>query len=164
MGLAVNMNPQKPGMVMAGIILFIILLVAGCLGSVQQTPTAVQCTESLLSGQTMSINATQNGAVICAKLNNSIRIELSDPSRMGGYWTMDASPGLQVIDEGIITYYSYLNRTPSQYPITSAHIERYTHAWNVTVIGTGVQTISGYTSFSGNTAPHNKFDLTVVVE
>jgi hypothetical protein len=59
-----------------------VLLGAGCLGSGQQHPAssaeAVQCTESLLSGQNMRVNETQDGATICAPLNSTFTLELTD--------------------------------------------------------------------------------------
>jgi predicted secreted protein len=164
-----NMITQKSGLVILGVILFIILLVAGCLGSDQQHPAnaaaTVRCTETLVPGQNMTISDAQDNATICAKLNSSMRIELPDPTKTGGEWSMTASSGLQVTDEGLIVRYFNVSGTSLQVPPGGEGLVTYTHAWNVTMTGTGVQTIKGYTRFpaAGRPDPEEKFNLTVVV-
>jgi predicted secreted protein len=163
------MITQKSGLVLPGVILFSILLVAGCLGSDPQPPAnaaaTVRCSETLVPGHPVTISDTQDNATICAKLNSSMRIELPDPTGMGGEWSMTASPGLQVTDEGLIVRHFNVNGTSLQVPPGGEGLVTYTHAWNVTMTGTGVQTIKGYTRFpaAGRPDPEEKFNLTMIV-
>ena len=50
---------------------------------------------------------------------------------------MTASPGLQVADEGLIVRYFDVNGTSLQVPSSGPGMVTYTHAWNVTMTGTG---------------------------
>jgi len=152
---------------MVGAVILMIVSSAGCLGSgaPKVDLSSVKCSESLVPGQNMTINETQNNATICAKLNSSMMIELPDPTRMGGEWTMTASPGLQLTDEGLIVQFFDVNGTSVQGPSNGPGIVTYTHAWNVTMTGTGVQTLKGDTQFPGrSSSPVPAFNLTIVVE
>ena len=140
-----------------------VILGVGCLGTDQQHPKAgvasVKCSESLISGQNMTINETQNNATICAKLNSSLIIELTDWERTGWEWSVTSSPGLQITDEGT-TWYE--NGTPT----TISGLGRGIHEWNVTMNDTGVQTIKAILRFPGTDRRRDEstFNLTIVVE
>lgn len=153
------------GLVISGVVILIVLLGTGCLGSDQQHPqldaASVKCSELLGSGQNMIINETQNNARICVKQNSSLTIELIDASRLGGEWSVTTSPGLQVSDEGV-TWYE--NGIPTIVPGAGRGI----HRWNVIMVNTGVQTVNGVLQFQGGNGPgsSNKqpFNLIIVVK
>ena len=146
--------------IVVGAVVFIAVLLAGCLGSgaPKVDLSSIQCSESLGSGQNLTINETQNNAVICAKLNSSLIIELTDMSRTGGEWAVIASPGLQISDEGT-TWYE--NGTPTIIPGAGIGIRR----WNVTIDDSGLQTVHADPQFAGrSSSPVPAFNLTIVVE
>jgi predicted secreted protein len=114
----------------------------------------------------MTINETQNNAIICAKLNSTITIELTDASLLGERWIMNASPGLRITDEGTTFYWYYMNGTPvtdkTYMGSTKGHgIDR----WNVTMTNTGIQTVNGTLQFYASNEPRNLKTLnwTIVV-
>jgi predicted secreted protein len=171
------MIKQKSGLLMIGTVILIVL-VAGCLGSNEQNPNvenaSVHCSASLVPGQNMTINETQNNATICAKLNRTFTLELSDASLLGDQWIMNASPGLQITDEGMTYYWYYMNGTllttssmpgmnGSMYtgPVMGHCIDR----WNVTMTNTGIQTINATLQFYATNEPRNlkTFNWTIVV-
>lgn len=143
------MIPQKPGMVIAGAVILMVVLSAGCLGSAVQKPP-VPCSVTLVPGQNLTINETQDNAIICAKPGSTFTLELNDSSQVGNQWIINASPGLQIGQEGM-TYYFYdmngkfLSTSNSPVPDTWAwaYIERGVDWWNVTMTNTGIQTING---------------------
>jgi predicted secreted protein len=155
---------QESGIVIiGGAIILLVILGGGCLGTDQQHPKAgvasVKCSESLISGQNMTINETQNNATICAKLNSSLTIRLIDHSRTGWEWFVTASPGLEISDEGV-TWYDQVGIPPTSL------IEYGIHEWNVTMNDTGVQTIKAILRFPGidRQRDESTFNLTIVVE
>jgi predicted secreted protein len=154
---------QEYELVMSGVVIFMVLLVVGCLGPDQQPLRAdaasIKCSESVMSGQIMTVNETENNATICARLNSSIMIKLSDASRTGYEWSITTSPGLQISDEGV-TWYDEIGIPPTSL------IEYGVHEWNVTMNSTGIQTIKAILRFPGReiTGDEKKFNLTIVVE
>ncbi|WP_157677616.1 hypothetical protein [Methanoregula boonei] len=76
------MIPQKPGMVIAGAVILMVVLSAGCLGSAVQKPP-VPCSVTLVPGQNLTINETQDNAIICAKPGSTFTLELNDSSQVG---------------------------------------------------------------------------------
>ena len=133
------MIKQKSGLLMIGTVILIVF-VAGCLGPTGQTPTVenasvqpspslfptetatvqqnltvahvvVPCSATLGPGQNMTINETQDNAEICAKPGSSLTLELTDYSLLGQQWIMNASPGLQITDEGMTYYWYDMNGT-----------------------------------------------------
>jgi predicted secreted protein len=141
------MITQKPGLVMAGAVIFMVVLVAGCLGSTVQKPL-VPCSAKLVPGQNMTINETQDSATICAQPGSSLTLELSDSSPAGNRWIINASPGLQISEEGMTWYWYAMNGTflsTSNVPFSGGPGGDWGHGvdrWNVTMTQTGVQTIN----------------------
>ena len=154
---------KKSGVIILGALLLIVLLPVGCLGSGQQHPAssaeAVQCTESLLPGQNMTVNETQNGAVICVQPNSTLTLELSDASRVGAEWSVTASGGLSVSDER--TTWIMDNGTATTVP----GLGQGTDIWTVTATNSGVQSLQAnlQNPVTGRTSPIQTFNLTVVV-
>jgi predicted secreted protein len=128
--------------------------------TVQQNLTVAHvvgpCSATLVPGQNMTINETQDNAEICAKPGSSLTIELTDASQTGFRWIINASPGLQITNEGLTYYWYYMNGTflttsdaPGRMPVMDnppdmnqvygQGIDR----WNVTMTQTGIQTING---------------------
>lgn len=167
---------KKSGLVIVGAVILMIILVAGCLGSDKQNPKAgagsIQCSESVGSGQNMIINETQSNATICANLNSSLTIRLTDYTRTGLNWAITGTPGLKIIDDGVTLYWFDQNGTP----MTALEASNYTgpgmqtgeNVWDVTMVNTGIQTMKGVLVFPGAPpgAPVNDrvFNLTIVVE
>jgi len=106
----------------------------------------------------MIINETQNNATICANLNSSLLIQLKDASRTGREWSVTASPGLQITDNGV-TWHD----EPGLPPVSL--IEFGIHQWNVTMRGYGNQAINASLQFPGreSSGSRQRFDLTIVV-
>ena len=138
-------------------IILTVLLGAGCLGSGQQRPAssaeAVQCTESLLPGQNMTINETQDGATICAPLNSTFTLELTDASRVGAEWSVTASAGLCVSDER--TTWILNNGTATTVP----GLGQGTDIWTVTTTTSGVQSLAGDSPEPGSRADKPDADI-----
>ena len=145
-GLAVNMITQKSGMVLVGAVILMVVVSAGCLGSTVQKPL-VHCSITLASGQNLTINETQDGAVICAPLNSTFTLELNDSSMAGNRWIINASPGLQIGEEWMTYYWYSMNGTfLSTTNVPTGFGDDWGHGvdrWNVTMTQTGVQTING---------------------
>ena len=154
---------KKSGVIILGAILLMVLLPVGCLGSGQQHPAssaeAVQCTESLLPGQNMTVNETQDGATICAPLNSTFTLELTDASRVGAEWSVTASAGLSVSDER--TTWILDNGTATTVP----GLGQGTDIWTVTTTTSGVQSMQAILQnpAAGRTSPMQTFNLTVFV-
>ena len=159
-----NTMSKKSGVIILGAILLIVLLPVGCLGSGQQYPApsaeAVQCTESLLPGQNMKVNETQDGATICAPLNSTFTLELTDASRVGAEWSVTASAGFFVSDER--TTWILDNGTATTVP----GIGQGTDIWMATATNSGVQSLQTILQnpAARRTSPMQTFNLTVVVE
>jgi predicted secreted protein len=121
-------------------------MAAGCLGTNPHHPTAdaapVTCSASVVPGQNMIINETQNNATICANLNSSLTIKLADSTRNGNTWTMNASPGLLIADHGL-TWFREKGTPPS------SSIEHGYDEWGVTMNETGIQTINANLRYPG---------------
>ena len=175
-----------------------VVLAAGCLGSNGQNPNAgnapvhglaplvpgqnitvtqtpagdtvsAPCPATLVPGQNMTINETQDNAEICAKPGSSLTLELVDASRTGHQWIMNASPGLQITDEGVTFYRYYMNGTPLTEEEAETYngpvMERGIDRWNVTMTHTGVQTINANLQFYITNEPRTDETLnwTIVV-
>jgi len=157
----------------SSVIILSVLLAMGCLSSEQQHPApgtvAAQCTESLMAGHSMTVNETQDGATICAKSNSTFTLELTDASRTGNQWIINASPGLHITDEGVTFYHYYMNGTP----LTEEEAKTYNgprmelglDRWNVSIINTGIQTINATLQYYITSEPRTERSLnwTVVV-
>lgn len=158
------MNPyyQKTGFILLGMLTLSAIPGAGCLGFSQQAAqpeiTPLNCTVSLVPGQTLIINETQNNATICAGPNNSILIRLPDVSRTGHTWVMTGTPGLEISDEGVTLY-----REKGIPPVSM--IEYGVHEWNVTTKATSVQSLKATIRFSGveSISSERTFNVTFVV-
>lgn len=122
--------------------------------TVQQNLTVAHvtgpCSATLVPGQNMTINETQDNAEICAKPGSSLTLELTDFSTTGSKWIINASPGLQITDEGMTHYWYDGNGTllfttsGSPYPGRSGAAEgQGIDRWNITMTQTGIQTING---------------------
>jgi len=196
------MIPQKLGGVAVGMVLLIVVLSVGCLGSDGQKPdlnnASVQpspslspvqtvtetvtiqqnltvapvvgpCSATLVPGQNVTINETQDGTTICAKPGSSLTLELVDASRTGHQWIMNASPGLQITDEGVTLYHYYMNGTPLTEEAAETYngpgMERGIDRWNVSMTNTGVQTINANLQFYITNEPRTEKTLnwTIVV-
>ncbi len=111
----------------------------------------------------MTINETQNNTEICAKLNSSLTLELTDGSLAGDQWIMNASPGIQISDEGM-TYYWYAqngtliditNRPGMNVTYMGSGMGHGVDRWRVTMIQTGLQTITATLQFYPTPEPRN---------
>jgi predicted secreted protein len=146
-------------------IILTVLLGAGCIGSGQQHPStsaeAVQCTESLLLGQNMTTNETQDGATICAQPNSTLTLELPDASRVGAGWSVTASAGLSVSDERT-TWIEDNGTATTMIPGLGQGID----IWTVTATNSGVQSLQAILQNPavGRIGPMQTFNLTIVVE
>jgi len=154
---------QKPGIVISGAVILVIIIGAGCLGTNPHHPIAdaapVTCSESLVSGQNMIVNETQNNAAICASPNSSLTIRLIDSTRNGHKWTMTASPGLQIADHGL-TWFKETGTSPTSF------IEHGYDEWLVTMNEPGIQTIQVSLHRLGEEMgnPLEMYNLTIVVK
>ncbi len=119
---------------------------------VKPTPTVdigpVNYSALVVPGQNMTINETWNDATIYAKLDSNLTLELGDYSLLGDQWIINASPGLQITDEGMTYYWYALNGTlidvtdvPSSV-VNGGYTGHGVDRWNVTMTNTGIQTIN----------------------
>lgn len=161
---------QKLGIMAVGTVILLVVLSAGCLGSTVQKPP-VSCSVTLVPGQNMTINETQNNAVICAKPGSSLTLEVPDVGLTFREWIINVSPGLQITDEGLTYYWYAMNGTflttsnapaSDMYGVYTGHG---IHSWNVTMTQTGVQTITGILQPlpPGSTPPQKTLNWTIVV-
>lgn len=148
---------------MLGAVIFMVILLVGCLGLNQQNPkdnvASAKCLGTSVFGENMTVDEMQNNTTICAKLNSSLTIRLNENSRTGNQWHMTASPGLQISDGGVIWY------DEKGIPTTAFPGIKGVHEWNVTMINTGVQTVKAILQrpeFITGYEP--TFNLTIVVE
>lgn len=153
---------QTPEVCRFMVIFFTAILLAGCLGfdqpPAQPDIPSVQCSASPSPGQNLIINETWDNATICASLNSTIMVRLTDGSRTGHTWNMSGSPDLRISDEGITRY-----QEPGIPPISFT--EYGIHAWNVTMNSTGTQSVNGLLRFSGSekVSTTRTFNVTIVV-
>jgi len=158
----VKIIQQKMSLLLSGAVILIAVFGAGCLKSEKnQTPEApAQCSESLITGQNMAINETQNNTTICATMNSSVTMHLTDWSRTGGEWIVSATPGLRISDKG--TIWNDEKGMPTNIPGLGKGI----HTWEVTMNGMGVQKIHAVVAFPGrgSSGPGQTFDVTIIVE
>lgn len=107
----------------------------------------------------MTVNETQDGTTICAPLNSTFTLELTDASRVGAEWSVTASAGLLVSDER--TTWILDNRTATTVP----GLGQGTDIWTVTATNSGVQSLQAnlQNPAVGRTSPMQTFNLTVVV-
>lgn len=147
-------------LLLSGAVILIAVFGAGCfMPEKNQTIGApAQCSESLVTGQNMVINETQNNATICATLNSSVTIRLTDWSRTGGEWIVSPTPGLRISDKGTIWYDE--KGMPTNIPGLGKGI----HSWEVTMSSTGVQKIHAVLRFLGreNSDSEQSFTLTII--
>ena len=154
---------QKSDVIILGMVILMVTLAAGCLGPEQRHPKTdaapVICSESLVSGQNMIVNETQNNATICASPNSSLTIRLADSTRNGNTWTMNASPGLQISDHGL-TWFREKGTSPT------SSIEHGYDEWGVTTNETGIQTINANLRYLGEdmNSSLETYNLTIVVK
>ncbi|MGB7787223.1 hypothetical protein [Methanoregula sp.] len=148
---------------MSGMVIFLFILAGACLWTGQQHPKTdtvpVTCSESLVSGQNMIVNETQNNATICAGRNVSVTIRLTDSTRNGHTWNMKASPGLMIADHGL----TWFRENGTQ---TTSFIEHGYDEWLVTTNEPGIQTIQVSLLRLGDEMnnPLETYNLTIVVE
>jgi predicted secreted protein len=154
---------QKSGIIILGLVILMVTLTAGCLGTGQRHPemdtAPVTCSVSLVSGQNMIVNETQNNATICARPNSSLTIRLVDTTMSGTTWKMNASPGLQIADHGLTWF-----REKGSLPTSS--IEHGYDEWGVTTNETGIQTINANLRYLGEdmNSSLETYNLTIVVK
>lgn len=162
------MITQKSGMVLVGAAILMVVVSAGCLGSTVQKPP-VPCSATLVPGQNMTINETQDGAVICAPLNSTFTLELTDAERVGDQWIINATPGLRIADEGVTFYHYFINGTPlteeEAKTFNGQEMEQDIDRWNVSMTNTGVQTIKATLQYYVTSEPRTvrALNWTVVV-
>jgi predicted secreted protein len=158
----VKIIQQKISLLLSGTVILIAVFGAGCLISEKNQISEVpaQCSESLITGQNMAINETQNNTTICATVNSSVTMRLTDWSRTGGKWIVSATPDLRISDKGIIWYDE--KGMPTNIPGLGKGI----HTWEVTMNSTGVQKIHAVVTFPGrgSSGPEQTFDVTIIVE
>ena len=108
----------------------------------------------------MTVNETQDGATICAPLNSTFTLELTDASRVGAEWSVTTGAGLLVSDER--TTWIMDNGTATTVP----WLGQGTDIWTVTATNGGVQSLQAnlQNPVTGRTITMQTFNLTVVVE
>lgn len=162
------MITQKPGMVLVGAVILMVVVSAGCLGSTVQKPP-VPCSITLAPGQNLTINETQDGATICAQPGSSLTLELTDAERVGDQWIINATPGLRITDEGITFYHYFINGTPlteeDEKTYNGPGMEQDIDRWNVSMTNTGVQKITANLQYYVTSEPRTVRSLnwTIVV-
>ena len=155
------MMNQKSGLILAGVVILIGMLVIGYLAINHQNPeptiTMANCTLFSGFGEILTIDKTQNNATICARLNSSFTIRLNENRRTGCQWYPTVSSGLQISDDKLIWYDEKGNI--SVIPGICGVRE-----WNVTTVNTGIQTINAFEQHVGFTNKQpGEFDLTIFV-
>ena len=97
----------------------------------------------------------QNGATVYLNPTNTITLKLKDNPSTGYSWNLATTDGLKVTSE------SFLSSDTTGMLNGAGGI----HFWNMTVVGTGEQKISGIYSRSWEpvTGNENRFDMTIVV-
>lgn len=149
------------GWIVSGLVLLIVVLGTGCLGSIHQhskdNTTPALCSETQISGQTMIINETQNNSVLCIAINSSFIVALHDWSRTERVWRLTGSPGLSIVDTGTTWY------DETGHPTTIPGLGTGIHIWNVTRTAAGTQTVQAILRGSSGeiTGTEERFLLTI---
>lgn len=116
--------------------------------------------EPLLSGvSSTSLNESRNNTEISASKSSRLQVRLTDWSRTGGEWSLAASDGLLLSDEGTVWYDE--KGIPTNIPGLGKGI----HTWNVIMNGTGTQTIDATLTYSGreSTGPSQTYHYTIII-
>ena len=146
-----------------GLVMGVVLFCSGCIGvsdkELGDMSIPDKCAETIGPGQQKILNESQNNTVLCASKSSSLIIQLTDWSRTGGEWSLTASNGLLVSDEGIVWYDE--KGIPTNIPGLGKGI----HTWNVTINGSGTQTVDAILTYAGreSTATVQKYQYTIIV-
>ena len=147
---------------MISTVLLMIIISAGCIGFDQQKSNnisePVQCQIAASSEKIVTINETHSNSKVCAKPGSTITIQLKENSRTGYQWQMTASPGLEIVDEGVRWF------DENDLPTTIVGIKA-VHEWKISTKEPGIQTIKAILRRPERvTGSESVFNLNVVVE
>jgi outer membrane lipoprotein-sorting protein/predicted secreted protein len=122
-------------------------------------PTTTPLPESLGPGQQQILNESLNNSVIWTSRNSRLLVRLTDWSKTGGKWSLTASDGLLLSDEGTVWY------DEKGIPTNIPGLGKGFHTWNVVMNGSGTQTIDATLTYlgRGSTDQAQKYQYTIII-
>ncbi|HII99492.1 MAG TPA: hypothetical protein HA272_09640 [Methanoregula sp.] len=156
---------KKSKVILLAVSVCVFIISAGCIDfdrhSDQPMDTIATCSESLISGEDMILNETQNNTIVCLKNGSSFTLQLNERTRVGHAWNLSGSQSLEIRDNGISWFDESGNKTSLR-----AGPGKEVHEWTITAQKIGVISLKGYEKyFSGEITGNEKvFNLTIVVE